>query len=365
MTALESLIEATNAFKNFRAILLLGMALVGAALVTALFGVLANSLGSIAFGGLGALLGFLVIFYGVNAVGIMMMREAQGQPMNTIMDAVLVSLFTSHRFIAVVVLEFLIVLAAVIVIAAILFVCKIPAIGPFLFTFAFPFAAIFLGILIFALFYIMLPLAGPAVWSGSTVFQVIARMNMIVRNKLVSVILLEVLLFFITIFTATLIFTIVFTGVMVTSGLSASILGMQGIGMGNMMAIFSSISGSGYMLAASIGGGLLLAVAAVIPGLIFTKGICIIYLDSIKDLDFSQSEASLDQGLASVKKKAEEARNRARVLAEKSLSKPHTPPVNPMQESAYSAETTQVCPACKDAVSADDMFCGNCSHKLK
>lgn len=350
--AIESLIDATNAFKNVRAILLLGMTFICAGLIAAMLSMLGNSTGSVALMGLGGLLAFVVIFYGTNAVGILLMRDAQGQPVNAIMDAVLLSLFTGHRLIAVVVLEFLIFLLALLVIAIVLFVCKIPVLGPFLYTFVFPITALLLGVLVFSLFYVMLPLAGPAVWSGSTVFQVVARLNMIARTKLVSVILLEVLLFFIAAFAAMLIFMVVVTGVLMTTGLSASILDMGGAGIGGIASLMAAMGGSGYTLAIGIGGGFLFAIAAVIPGLIFTKGICIIYLDATKNVDFAQAEASINQGLASVKRKAEEARERARALSEQ-----HAP--------AVVAVAALACPNCRLPVSADDLFCGNCAYKLK
>ncbi|MDN2713149.1 hypothetical protein O0880_27380 [Janthinobacterium sp. SUN118] len=359
-SALGSLIEATDAIKNFRAIALLALTFIGAVLVGGVLTMLAGSMSSVVLAFLGGLMAFLVMFYGSNAVGIMLMRDAQGQPGMSLVDAVLVSLYTSHRLIAVFIIEFLIVLAAMIVIAIILFVCKIPVLGPVLYTVVFPLSAIVLGVLVFALFYVMLPLAGPAAWSGATVFQIIARLNLIVRTKLVSVILLEVLLFLITAFTALLIFGVLGTGVSLTSGMSAGILSL---GEMNMYALAAGLgrggSGSGYLIAAGLGGGLLMAAAAVVPGLIFTKGVCIIYLNATRNVDFSASEASLNDGLATVKKKAEEARERARALAEQAAT-----PAAPAAQAAAPADSLQ-CPSCKAPVAADDAFCGECAHKLK
>jgi hypothetical protein len=360
-SAVGSLIEATDAIKNFRAIALLALTFIGAVLVGGVLATLAGGMSSPLLAFFGGLMAFLVMFYGSNAVGILLMRDAQGQPGMSLVDAVLVSLYTSHRLIAVVFLEFLIVLAAMIAIAIILFVCKIPVLGPVLYTVVFPLSAIVLGVLVFALFYVMLPLAGPAAWSGATVFQIIARLNLIVRTKLVSVILLEVLLFLITTFVALLIFGVVGTGVSLTSGMSAGILGLGG--QMNMYSLASGLSGgSGYIIAAGLGGGLLMAAAAVVPGLIFTKGVCIIYLNATRNVDFSASEASLNDGLATVKKKAEEARERARALAEQATA-PATPAA-PAAPAAAPADSLQ-CPNCKAAVASDDVFCGECAHKLK
>ncbi|KAB8048991.1 hypothetical protein GCN78_17485 [Janthinobacterium rivuli] len=358
-SAVGSLIEATDAIRNFRAIALLALTFIGAVLVGGVLTMLAGSMSSPLLAFFGGLMAFLVMFYGSNAVGILLMRDAQGQPGMSLVDAVLVSLYTSHRLIAVVFLEFLIVLAAMIAIAILLFVCKIPVLGPVLYAVVFPLSAIVLGVLVFALFYVMLPLAGPAAWSGASVFQIIARLNQIVRTKLVSVILLEVLLFLITAFVALLIFGVLGTGVSLTSGMSAGILSL---GQMDLYAMATGLGrggyGSGYIVAAGLGGGLLMAAAAVVPGLIFTKGVCIIYLGATRNVDFSASEASLNDGLATVKKKAEEARERARALAEQASA-----PAAPAAPAA-SADSLQ-CPSCKAPVASDDVFCGECAHKLK
>ena len=362
--AFESLIEATNAFKNYRAILLLGGAFLCAALVAGLFTALAAGMGSVVLGGVGALLAFIVLFYGVNAVGVLLMREAQGQPANSVMDAILVSLFTSHRAIGVALLGMVIVLVSVIVVAALLFVCKIPGLGAFLFTVVYPLSAIFLGLLVFSLFYVMFPLAGPAIWSGCTVFETIARLNTIARTKLVSIILMEVFLFLITGFAAGLIFTVVFLGIAMTTGLSASILS-AGFGISDLIAsvMGGGIRGGGdYAMGAGIGGGLLIAVAAIVPALIFSKGLCIIYLAAVQGVDFAANEASLNEGFASVKKKAEEARDRARSLTEQ-----RRPPSIAPVDIGFAAlkPAALACPNCQAPVAADDAFCGNCAHKLK
>src|SRR5450631_2573830 len=96
ISAFDSLLAATNAFKNFRAILLLGMTLIAMILVAAVFGFLSAKTGSPLIGFLGGLLAFVVVFYGANGVGILLMQEAQGETPHGMMDAVLLSLSTSH-----------------------------------------------------------------------------------------------------------------------------------------------------------------------------------------------------------------------------------------------------------------------------
>lgn len=366
MSGLDSLMAATDAFKNVRAIMLLALTLVTAALVGGAFSVIAAKTFSFWLGGLGFLLAFIVFFYGINAVGIMIMRDAQGQESGTMMDAVLLSLFSSHRLLGVAVLEFLIMLAVVVVIAVVLFICKIPALGPVLYTVVFPLSAIILGLLVFSLFYVMLPLAGPAVWAGCTVFQVIARLNVIARKKLVPVILNQLILLFITAFSASIIFFVVMTGVMFTASLSAGIIDIGGFGFDDLMNMSGRTGGSGHMIAGGIGGGLLFAIAAVIPMLIQMKGTCIIYLKTTADLDFAQAETQLGNSLDSVKKKAEEARDRARQLAEQQRSNAQAAAASAAASAANaSPASTPACPGCHAPASPDDAFCGECGHKLK
>ncbi|GAB3541913.1 hypothetical protein GCM10027343_13090 [Noviherbaspirillum agri] len=368
MSGLDSLLAATDAFKNIRAIMLLGLTLVAATLVGGVVGAIAAKTFSFWLGGLGFLLAFAVFFYGLNAVGIIIMRDAQGQGSGTMMDAVLLSLFTSHRLLGVAVLQFLIMLAVVLVIAIVLFVCKIPVLGPVLFTVVFPVSAILFGLLVFSLFYVMLPLAGPAVWAGCTVFQVIARLNVIARKKLVPVILNQLILLFITTFSASIIFFVVMTGVLFTTGLSSGIISDF-----ELSNVWNMSTSSGHAAAGGIGAGLLFAVAAVVPMLILMKGTCIIYLKTTSDLDFAQAEAQLESGLDSVKKKAEEARERARRLAEQQRNAAQPAPVaaapagsTPSAPSALpGGESAPACPGCHATVSVDDMFCGECGHKLK
>ncbi len=374
MSALDSLLAATGAVRNFRAIALMGLTLLAAILVTAVFSLLAKATGGMAIGAVGGLLSLLVVFYGICAVGILLMREAQGLPAPSIVEAVLLSLYSSHRLIAVAILELLIVIAALVVIAVVFFICKVPGLGPVLFAVAFPLAAVLLGGLVFSLFYVIFPLAGPAVWLGGTAFQVLARLNMVARTRLISVVMQQFLLFLIVMFAAMIIFAIVGLGFMMATGLSASVIGAgASMGMDGMASLMYGGGAGGYVAAGSIGGGFLFAVAAVIPALIATKGLCIIYLNVTQGLDFSQAETELASGMAAVKKKAGEARERAGQLAERQAQNmrgtaaPTTdmPAVVTSAAAAPSAIAPLVCQMCNAPVVADDAFCGECGHKLK
>lgn len=363
LSALDSLLGAISAYRNIHAIALMGLTILAAIGVMAIFTLLAKAAGSALLVGLGGLLAAFVGLYGANAVGIMMMREAQGQPQCSIADAVLQSLFTTHRLIAVAILEGLIVLAAVIVVLLVLLLCKIPGVGPLLFAFAFPVGAVLLGMLIFALFYVMLPLAGPAVWSSSTVFQVLARLNVLARRRLLEVVSQQIILFFIVGFISTIIFVMIMIGFGMVTSLSAAVLGFQG---GGMMDFDSMRHGSGsYVAAGGIGAGFLFGIAAVIPGLIATKGVCLVYLNTTRGLDFAQAEAELESGVAAVKAKADQARERARQMAEQQKNATAAGAASATESAPATAAVAQACPSCHAPVTADDRFCGECGHKLQ
>src|ERR1035437_4879749 len=99
LSALDSLLAASDAFKNVRAILLMAMTFVAAGLAAAALGFLGPKGGGAIFGGLCALLAFVIHFYGANAVGILLMHEVQDQTQHDIMVAVMQSLSTGHRLI--------------------------------------------------------------------------------------------------------------------------------------------------------------------------------------------------------------------------------------------------------------------------
>ncbi|MFL9876769.1 hypothetical protein PQR63_00120 [Herbaspirillum rhizosphaerae] len=375
MSTIESLLQAASAFKNFRALTLLGLTFVTAVLTGGLFAYLASVTGIYFLFFLATLLSIIVLFYGSNGVGILLMNDAQGHPdSHSIIDAVLLSLYTSHRLLAVVFLQILIVLAVIVVVAIALAICKIPVLGPLLYTFVFPVSAVVLGILVFALYFVMLPLAAPAVWSGSSVFQVIAQLNMVVRKQLIMVLLSEFILMLITGFVAFIITMVIVSGSAITSSMSLGIIGFGGGGLLGLASGFGfgGMGGNGHMMAGMVGGGLLFAVGALIPSLIWSKGICLIYLNSTRDLDFSKAEEQLNSKLDSVRKKAEEARERARDLAAQQKQKAGANPVAATagavidtQAPAVVAPSAPACPVCHAGISSDDVFCGNCGNKLK
>src|SRR6266850_3059312 len=108
----SSLLDSIDAVRNWRAVVLLLATFVVAVLVAAFGGALVAGLvsgsssafaqgSSVILTLLFTLLALAVAFYGLNAIGMMMMDEANGHPSRPIGAAVVSSLVTSHRLILV------------------------------------------------------------------------------------------------------------------------------------------------------------------------------------------------------------------------------------------------------------------------
>ena len=122
---------------------------------------------------------------------------------------------------------------------------------------------------------------------------------------------------------------------------------------------------SGYMYAGIFGSGILFFIASTIPGLVHTKGVCLIYLASVEGLEFEEAEAALAQRMAEVKQRAEAAR-------ERSMQATHQRPAAsaPVQPSAQTVSPVagksaiSACPKCGAATTPGDIFCESCGQRL-
>lgn len=376
-----SLLDATSAIGNWRALALFAASTVAAVLAFGLLVATQSAAGVL----LGAVLGWLLAFYGVNAVGIMLMDATRDGESRTPMQAVAASLLTSHRLLLVGLLAFAGLLALLIGVAILLLLCKLPVIGPLLFAVVMPLSALLLGLTLFTLAYVFYPLAASAIWSGATVMEAAGNLLAIARKRLVAVVLQEVVLMLIVFFVALILLGIVFSGLGLTTMMSAGIvgggegglqsLGMMAMGMGSM-GMGGLGGGGGYVLAGGLGTTLLLALAGIVPGLIALQGFCQIYLSSLEGLDSGDARRALAATLQKTQEKMREAREKVEAQARR----PVTPaaaetPVSPSAPAASAVPAVETsapvapaaaaaCPACRMPVEPDDVFCGHCGQRI-
>lgn len=391
-----SLLDSIDAIRNGRAVALLLLTFIAAALVFAFGGLLARV--SWFFFAVFALLAYAVAFYGANAVGMMMMDEARGQPSRPMAAALTDSLAQSHRLILVMLLAGLFYLAGFLALALILFLCKLPVLGPMLYVVVFPVSVVVVGLALFALPTVIFPLAAPAVWSGANVTQCVSQLVAIARRRLITVLLLMIAVTFIAGFVGMLIGAVLLGGVAFTTALSVPILGgamgWQGMGgmMGNGMGALGSMGGGGsHAMAAMLGGCVLLATAFTLPGLVYLRGACSVYLRTVEGLDLAAEQADMEEKLAAARAKAREMKSQVQATAQQYTHPPKTSaptaapttpppeaetgsppapaPTSPDQDpdpatGAAPAPEALRCPSCQAEVAPDDAFCAECGQPL-
>lgn len=391
--AISSLFQAIGGLRNRRALLAMAACLIGAVLIG---GLSSYALGRT--GGFGVLLTMLVVlvavYTGINAAGMLLMDQARGVPLRGLVDALVYGLLCIPKVIVLGIAFFLVALAVFIVLAIVFFVCKIPALGPVLFTVVFPLAVVIAGVTVSGLALCMF-LALPAIWEGATITRAIAQSLAIVRSRLVETFVLMVMVGFLSFFVGLIVFGVLFSGLFPTLGLSAAIIGGgggmeygggmrggMGGGMGPLGGLMGMMSGGGgaHAVAGGIGFGVLWAIAATLVSQVWLLGLNLVYLRVSEGLDAQATEAALAKGLADARRKSAEMAQKAKEAAERAREQarqhaaPATapaaapvaaPPVAAAAPTAPMAPMAMACPKCRAAITTDDLFCGACGHRLK
>jgi hypothetical protein len=323
-TAFSSLFQAVNGLRNRRALIALIACTVGGVLLAGLLMAMSGALGLIA-----SVLAFLVyvvaIGTGVNAAGLLQMDHARGISPRSIADALVYGLMCIPKLIVLGLALFVVELAVFLVIALVLLICKIPFLGPLLFTVVFPVSVVVAGITIFGLFLCMV-LSLPAIWQGATIMRALSQTLAIARSRLVEAILLLVFVWLLSFAVALIIFSVLGAGLMPTLGLSASIVGFSGMdGFGSVMGMTQGFGGGGHAIAGLLGGMVLWAVAASLVLQVYLLGLCLVYLRVTEGLDLSATEAALRHKLDEAKRRAADLGDKARSAANRDASTPGAP----------------------------------------
>jgi len=243
------------------------------------------------WGPIGAGAALTVAFYGGNAAGLLVMDEARGLPVRDVADAVREALARAHRLIG----ALLLLLAGAAAIAGIavglLWLCRLsvtgPLVGPVLFGLAVPLAVLTFGLLLLALLAVVVPLAAPAVWSGAGVM--VRDLLWLVRRRLLAVALLMSAVSLLAAAVGALVSFIVMAGGRAVAEVGVSVVGVDvpvqqlmaglfGYGLRSLGATGAPVAATAHGAAALIGGGVVFALALVLPGLVYLRGACSVYL---------------------------------------------------------------------------------------
>lgn len=334
--AFSSLFQAVNGLRNPRALVALIGCTVSGVLVAGLLLLMAGTLGMLA-GVLAFLVYVVAVGTGVNAAGLLQMDHARGISPRSTVDALVHGLMCIPKLIVLGFALFLVELAVFLVIALVLVACKIPFLGPLLFTLVFPVSIVVAGITIFGVFLCMV-LSLPAIWQGATIVRALSQTLAIARSRLVEAVLLLVFVGFLSFAVGLIIFGVLGAGLLPTIAMSGSIVGFGGMGgLGSVMGMARGFGGGGHAIAGAIGGLVLWAVAFSLVLQVYLLGLCLVYLRVTEGLDLSATEAALRQKLDEARKRAAELGDKARTAAHRDGA-PSAPaaPASPGSEAAAS-----------------------------
>lgn len=278
--------------------------------------------------GMGALLGFLlclvavvVVLAGTSGVGAMLMDKAQNQPMRGFSEAAIFGLLCLPKFLGFALIVMAASLAFMVVAAVVYFLCKIPVLGAILAFVAHPILVITGAAFLVALMVVIYPLYAPAVWSGLSMKAALANVVGIARKRLVQVVLMQMVLYFIVGIISWLLIAGLFPAGMALTSMAAAIIGIEGnpmmMGGYGLAYMMQGLMNSGSMLGLLSGLGALVAVVIALMAQVMLMGLNLVYLEAQESVDTSESEGALNGFLDGVRKTAGEAKQRAMEAAER------------------------------------------------
>lgn len=287
LPALSRVLASIDALRNLRALyaLLAGFCMSGLLLA------MAQSAQAQDQGLLSALwlgLAMAVAFFGVNASGLMLMDQACGRPVRDPQDALADALRSAHRVLLVLLVCALLAGAGALLLTLLLRTLHWPLLQPLL-ALLLPAGVLLLGGTALVLVLLVGPLTGPAVWAGQRSRAVLALLRARLRHGLPETLLLMAAVYLMTaLVTAATSFVVVSGGrllaglAIVGAGLELPanqlLAGLAGVGPRSLGLSGQALQGGTLGLAALTGGGVVFALALVLPTLVYLRGCCAVYL---------------------------------------------------------------------------------------
>lgn len=291
LQALNSVLQSIESVRNARALYLLLFAFACTGLLMSMAQA-AMSRDTALVATLWVASAFFVLFYCSNAAGLVLMDEACGRPQRLPIEALRDALRCAHRLLAVVACVLAGVALLLAAVAALLYAARLPVVGPAVLGLAVPVAVPAIGLAGLALVTLVGPVAAPAVWSGLGVAQVLALLMRQVRRRPAHAMLLSAAVSLLTAAVGALVSVVVMAGGRAVLGLSAWMSGFD-LAPGPFLA---ALFGQGFRLApgapalsahtsaALTGAGVVFALGLVVPGVVYLRGLCELYL-SLRRLD--------------------------------------------------------------------------------
>lgn len=234
-------------------------------------------------------LALAVAFFGVNATGLMLMDQARGLPVRDPQDAFADALRTAHRVLLALLACLAVASLATLVLAGLLWATRWPVIGAPLLSLVLPVGVLMLGGISFVLVILVGPLAGPAVWAGRRSPGVLAFLRERLRHGLPETALLMAAVYLLVALATAAVSFVVVSGSRLMAGLAILgagvelpagqlLAGVMGLGPRGFGASGTPLQGGSLGMAALVGGGVVFAIALVLPTLVYLRGCCAVYL---------------------------------------------------------------------------------------
>jgi hypothetical protein len=291
LQALDSVLRSLESVRNARALYLLLMAFAATGLLlTMAQGAMSREAGLPAALWAGAAV--VVLFYLSNAAGLVLMDEACGRPLRLPAEALRDALGCAHRVLGAVLCVLAALAALLAAVVALLWAARLPLLGPALLGLTVPLAVPAIGLAALALVTLVGPLAAPAVWAGLGVRAVLALLLRQARRRLAHAMLLSAAVSLMTALVAGLVSFVVLTGGRAVLALALWVAGIEIAAEPFLAALF----GQGWRLAAGApalsvhssaaltGAGVVFALGLVVPGVVYLRGLCELFL-ALRRLD--------------------------------------------------------------------------------
>jgi hypothetical protein len=292
LDALSLALRSVDAVRNGRALMMLLGTFASAVLLLSMaetsLGRGSGFWGAVQAGG-----AFFAAFYGGNAAGLLVMDQSRGVTVRDIPDALRASLFTAHRLLCVLLIVALVYAVLGGFLWGLMWLSRVsvsgPVIGPVLFGLAVPVGVVGIALAVLAGSAVVVPLMAPAVWSGAGVLATLIQLETLVRERLFNAALLIAAVSLLTAGVAALVTSLVMLGGRVVAELGISVVGVDvpakqlmaglfGYGLRSLGAVGAPPGSSAHAAAALVGGGLVFALALVLPGLVYLRGTTAVYL---------------------------------------------------------------------------------------
>ena len=289
LEALNRILASIDAARNGQALYALLSSFCFAGLLLAM-AESALARGDSLWGSIWAVGGVAVAFVGVNATGLLLMDQARGQAVRDVTDALFDALRCAPRVLACLVLVMLLAGGAVAGLLALTWgAARLPWVGAPLFALVVPLGVVMLGLMGFVGLVLVGPLTGPSVWTGHSALATARMLWRQLRHGLPEAALLMA-----GVLVLTGAVTAAISFVVISGGRAMALLavwgggidvpaqqlmaGLFGYGLRSLGAAGAPVAGTPLGLAALVGGGVVFAVALVLPTLIYLRGCCAVYL---------------------------------------------------------------------------------------